>query len=123
MILKCSGDGVSHTSPHRLVGKHCIFLDCCFSTSSSSSGCTSVGSHSVLVALAAGTSRFGRVSVCHAFCGSASTAHAIPSADAHVSICHAFGGSAGTVVAIPFAGLLFCAYYASCGAPRIASCG
>ena len=123
MILNCSGDGVSHTSPHRLVSKHCLFLDYCSSTSSSSSDCTSVGSHHVSVSLAAGASQFGRVSICHAIYESASTAHAIPSAVARVSICHAFGGSASTVVAIPFAGLLFCAYYASCGAPRIASCG
>ena len=61
---------------YRLVG-HCIDLQT--STLISSFFCSSVGSHPVSVALAAGASLFCRVSNCHAFGGSASTAHASPS--------------------------------------------
>ena len=83
---------------YRLVG-HCIDLQT--STLISSFGCSSVGSHPVSVALAAGHHHFvGFPPGWHAFGGSASTAHASPSDD-----------------------FLFSAYNASCGVPRIAFFG
>ena len=99
-ILKCLVGGVSRTPPYLLVGTHRFHIDSQISTSIFSFDYTSVASHLVPVVVAAGAPLFGRVSICNAFDGSASTAHANPSADAHVFVYHAF-----------------------CGVPTIAFCG
>ena len=99
-ILMCSVGEISCTSPHRLVGTHGLYIGSQTSTLIFSFDYTSVAPHLLSVAVASGASQFGWVSICHAFGGSASTAHANPSADAHVFVYHAF-----------------------CGVPTIAFCG
>ena len=91
------GDRVARTSPHCLVGTHRLHIDSQISTSTFSFDYASVALHLVSVAVAAGASQFGRVSICHAFGGSAGTSHANPSA--------------------------FFVYHAFCGVPTIAFCG